>query len=904
MKKNVLLLLITFLFALFLTGCAVNEAELNKIEPSEDSLSVNPSVNRSISENATLPNGLVDGKMVDYTTTASFSAGKVIITFQSTIPINQVYLYTPGFTNMTKDGSSFTASLDGFNKGDIISWYFCAIGNGQADNHNQMHTWTVEDGGSTFPPEVTLTSPAEGSKFDEGANITITANASDSDGTVTKVEFFRGSTLIGTDSDSPYSSTWNNAQKGSYELTAVAYDDTNEKTTSSVVTITVGSSSPGKGFSYSGKLPNGLVEGKQLEYSCTAVLNGSDVEITFETGTALNQIFLFTPDFNNMVKDGSVWKASVPGYSVNDTITWYFCAIGAGQADNSTERHSWTISDDPIDFPPAVSITSPANGAKFFEGTDILITADASDQDGQITKVSFYRGNILISEDTTFPYSAVWTNAEISSVDLRAVATDDQGLTSSDSVAVEVTPEGTKLILSVDRVSIVPNGADAVTMSVNLPGQTEYYANGARLSGNSFTTTIEGLYVLHAVVNGEKSNEVTINARNPGNTLPYIIENRSRYSDDEIYIAVIGKRNPDHPAFVWMNLNDFNTYPVNDSYNTLKRPGSGANEWLYADISIKLSDLQNNTINIPKLIYGTRIFIGFKEQVYFHFHPDGGFTQPDLNNPSDPNKGTRFELIELTWADNGLWTNTTRVDSYQYPMGLEVWGENNFYKKIGEIKTHQEIIASWQNRVPTEFLACYVTDNYDIDGIIKQASKTPEFSEDGPYNDYFDNYIDAIWEKFKNDELVTWFGDRGIWRGKVIGEEMVLTGPDGTVAKIAGRPTTQDAIEGKGRLAEDVPSTPDPDMDKMIQAQFVAAINRGAIDLSIPSGGNQDWSIESDYFQPGNEFNEYVKFWHSHDISYNSETYAFSYDDVFDHSSTIQTNSPTSVKVTIGGFAQ
>jgi len=53
---------------------------------------------------------------------------------------------------------------------------------------------------------VTLVSPTDGARLDEGSNITLVANASDSDGTVAQVEFYQGGTLLGTDASSPISS--------------------------------------------------------------------------------------------------------------------------------------------------------------------------------------------------------------------------------------------------------------------------------------------------------------------------------------------------------------------------------------------------------------------------------------------------------------------------------------------------------------------------------------------------------------------------------------------------------------------------------------------------------------------------------------------------------------------------
>ena len=89
------------------------------------------------------------------------------------------------------------------------------------------------------PPVVNISSPQAGAEFTQGNAITITANASDSDGTVTKVEFYAGQTKIGEDSSAPYSISWTNAALGAHDLTSVATDDDNAKTTSGAVSITV-----------------------------------------------------------------------------------------------------------------------------------------------------------------------------------------------------------------------------------------------------------------------------------------------------------------------------------------------------------------------------------------------------------------------------------------------------------------------------------------------------------------------------------------------------------------------------------------------------------------------------------------------------------------------------------------
>jgi flagellar hook assembly protein FlgD len=88
-------------------------------------------------------------------------------------------------------------------------------------------------------PTVSMTSPTSGSSYNAPASVSITATASDADGSVSKVEFYNGSTLIGTSTSAPYSFTWSNVAAGTYSLTAKATDNANGTATTSSVSITV-----------------------------------------------------------------------------------------------------------------------------------------------------------------------------------------------------------------------------------------------------------------------------------------------------------------------------------------------------------------------------------------------------------------------------------------------------------------------------------------------------------------------------------------------------------------------------------------------------------------------------------------------------------------------------------------
>ena len=93
--------------------------------------------------------------------------------------------------------------------------------------------------GPNQAPAVNITSPSAGATFTAPANISISANATDPDGSVERVDFYAGQTLIGTATGAPFIVSWNNVAVGSYTLTATATDNLNAVTTSSAVNITV-----------------------------------------------------------------------------------------------------------------------------------------------------------------------------------------------------------------------------------------------------------------------------------------------------------------------------------------------------------------------------------------------------------------------------------------------------------------------------------------------------------------------------------------------------------------------------------------------------------------------------------------------------------------------------------------
>src|SRR5439155_10410521 len=92
-----------------------------------------------------------------------------------------------------------------------------------------------------YAPSVSITNPLVGTTFVRPTNILIQATASDveTNGSVTKVEFFAGTTLLGTDTNAPFSITWSNVPAGSYTLFARATDNQGATANSAGVPIIV-----------------------------------------------------------------------------------------------------------------------------------------------------------------------------------------------------------------------------------------------------------------------------------------------------------------------------------------------------------------------------------------------------------------------------------------------------------------------------------------------------------------------------------------------------------------------------------------------------------------------------------------------------------------------------------------
>jgi hypothetical protein len=138
---------------------------------------------------------------------------------------------TQGLWDSGIHGNGFTFSRQFTAAGNFP--YFCRV------HAFQTGSVVVQGGGGNSPPSVSITNPVNGATFAAPWSGIIQATATDSDGSVTNVEFFANSVSLGSVASPPFNRNVNNIAAGTYTLTAVAKDNQGATNTSAGVSVSV-----------------------------------------------------------------------------------------------------------------------------------------------------------------------------------------------------------------------------------------------------------------------------------------------------------------------------------------------------------------------------------------------------------------------------------------------------------------------------------------------------------------------------------------------------------------------------------------------------------------------------------------------------------------------------------------
>jgi len=286
-----------------------------------------------------------------------------------------------------------------------------------------------------FPPTVSLSAPAAGTVITQPSTV-VSAAAADVDGTISRVSFFAGDHLIGVATNPPYAVTWTGYGPGHYSLFAKAVDSAGLAGLSSTIQVIVSNVPP--------------VVSLLSPTNKSVFLPGTNIPLKAEASDANDGVVRVT----FLVNGRSVATVTNPPYAAVWTNAQPGNHLITARAEDEFGR---TVTSDAVrivvsDAPPTVSLTSPKDGASFGKPANVTFTADASDPDDGVAKVSFFLDGQWIGGSTQAPYSFTWTNTAPGVHTVVARAVDTWGLTTT-SKAVRFTVTNAAPVIAIHSPS-------------------------------------------------------------------------------------------------------------------------------------------------------------------------------------------------------------------------------------------------------------------------------------------------------------------------------------------------------------------------------------------------------------------------------------------------------------------
>jgi RHS repeat-associated protein len=474
-----------------------------------------------------------------------------------TAPTPAVSITAPSNNSSYVKGATVTLSATATVSGDTISsvqFYDGAtlLGSGTASGSTYMYNWTTSGttiashsltakatgklGGSktssaatvsiTAPPtpSVSITAPATNSSYAKGASVSLTATATVTGDTIASVQFYDGSTLLGsgTASGSTYTYVWNtgSATVASHSITAKAAASLSGTATSSAATVKI-TAPPNPTVSITAPVNNSSYgKGSTVSLAATATITGDTIStVQFYDGSTL--LGSGTASGSTYTYSWNTSSASVAAHSIT--------AKAAGSLGGTATSSAITVNITSTPT-PTVSITAPATNSSFTQGATVALTATATVTGDTIASVQFYDGSTLLGSGTASgsAYTYNWHTSAATvashSITVKATATLGGAKTSS-AITAKITADiaPTVYLITPNNGSSTPAPASfTVTASAtpNIAGEAvtvQYFLGTAPLSGVlttspysfSWTNVTAGIYSLTAIATDNYGTQTT-----------------------------------------------------------------------------------------------------------------------------------------------------------------------------------------------------------------------------------------------------------------------------------------------------------------------------------------------------------------------------------------------------------
>ncbi|KAK4617381.1 Glucan endo-1,3-beta-glucosidase [Fulvia fulva] len=324
-------------------------------------------------------------------------------------------------------------------------------------------------------------------------------------------------------------------------------------------------------------------------------------------------------------------------------------------------------------------------------------------------------------------------------------------------------------------------------------------------------------------------------------------------------------------------------------------------------VAIRIPEGGRVDIRLPDCMSSGRI-VSVANGDALHFSGSKGEVRaPSEVNPSEPSHDSFWSFMELTLDPNdGLTVNPSQVDSAGIPVAVELEHFDGDRDPVVTGGMKADAVATICEKLATQALAdgqpwdklCHRSNTT---GAYVRASSPMMYINGGnptAFQDYYEPYIDQVWEQYRNQDLVFDVGSSGNHTFRV-GPDDQLRSVNSTVS--FSKPCTRDIFTcATGPFTENG----DP-----FHNQIVARLCAAFVRSTIHTGHVQpsDALPHKRYYQ-GNPSNHYAKF--VHEVSKNGKGYAFPVDWVDGPSvadkdmphGQITIKNPGRLTVTIGGW--
>lgn len=302
------------------------------------------------------------------------------------------------------------------------------------DSYLASH-WNVADSAFLFvhnlPPTISLRTASGRYTYRSPATITILAEATDSDGTIAKVEFFVDGMLAGIVESAPYQLVLTEPSVRTVQVSAVAYDDDGETATAAPLTLVV--DEPNRPPSVTLRVASDSTR-FAAPAAFTLIAEASDSDGTVSRVEFYNQGQI-------------VGAASSAPYQISWQTTFTGTYTFTAKAFDDLGAHAWSneleITVVSPNLPPTVRFVEFDTSRPVTAPVTVEFSVLAEDRDGFITKVEFIVDDLVRAEDVAAPYLFRHTFDVGGEYTIRVRAYDNEGaIVASPPLVVKVNDDG------------------------------------------------------------------------------------------------------------------------------------------------------------------------------------------------------------------------------------------------------------------------------------------------------------------------------------------------------------------------------------------------------------------------------------------------------------------------------